>query len=154
MIQPLRAAHRRAFAGLAAVLPAILLIGLGARVSRQGEGAHIGDVPATAEVVRESGSLWQNHTIQSTFYRMPDHPQEIDALLRPAQDLNAPDLLLYWTANAPQGNALPGKAKFMGSFKAGTALPIPLNENHTGYLVLFSSAHQSVFDTARVEKLP
>ena len=31
MIQPLRVVHRRAFVALALVLPAILLIGLGAR---------------------------------------------------------------------------------------------------------------------------
>ena len=76
MIQPLRVAHRRAFVGLAVVLPAILLIGLGARSSRPAEGALIADVPATANVVRESSNLWQNHTIHSTFYSRSDRPQE------------------------------------------------------------------------------
>ena len=42
----------------------------------------------------------------------------------------------------------------MGAFRTGKAFLIPLNEMRAGYLVLFSSAHQSVFDTARVEKLP
>ncbi len=151
MIQPLRVAHRRAFVGLAVMLPAILLIGLGARSSWSGASALIADVPATANIVRESGNLWRNHTIQSTFYSRSDRPQEIDVVLQSAQDLNAPDLLLYWAANASQGNALPGGAKLLGPFKTGKAFLIPLDEKRTGYLVLFSSAHQSVFDTARVE---
>jgi hypothetical protein len=154
MIQPLRVAHRRAFVGLAVVLPAILLIGLGARTSRPGDGVLIPDVPAPANVVRASSNLWQNHTIHSTFYSRSDRLQEVDVVLQSAQDLNSPDVLLYWADNAPQGNALPGDAKLVGSFRNGKAFLIPLNEERTGYLVLFSSAHKSVFDTARVEKLP
>ncbi len=63
MIQPLRVGHRRVFVGLAVVLPAILLIGLGARTSRPDQGVLIADVPAAATVVRESSDLWQKHTI-------------------------------------------------------------------------------------------
>jgi len=158
MIQPLRIAHRRAFVGLGLALPAILLIGLGARMSGPRPGAHIGehiaDVPATASVVRESSNLWHNHAIHSTFYRKSDRPEEIDVVLQSAEDLNAPDLLLYWAANAPQGDVLSNQAELMGPFRTGKAFPIPWNEKRTGYLVLFSSAHQSVFDTAIVEKLP
>lgn len=154
MIQPLRVAHRIAFVGLTVVLPAILCLGIGARSSWPGAGALVAGVPATANVVRESGTLWKNHTIHSAFYSRSDRPQETHVVLQSAQDLNAPDLLLYWADNAPQGNALPGAAKLVGSFRAGKAFLIPVNEKRTGYLVLFSSAHQSVFDTARVEKLP
>jgi hypothetical protein len=154
MIQPLRAAHRRAFAGLAVVLPTILLIGLGSRTSQRGADVLIPDVPAPKNVVRESSNLWQNHTIHTTLYRMSDRSQEIDVVLQSAEGLNAPDLLLYWAANAPEGNVLSEEARLVGSFKTGEAFPIPLNGKRTGYLVLFSSAHKSVFDTARVEKLP
>ena len=154
MIQPLRAAHRRAFVGLAVVLPAILIIGLGARSSPPRAIAQIGNPSAPSHVVRESSNLWRNHTIQSTFYVRSDRPQEISVVLQSTEDLNAPDLLLYWTVNAPQGQVLPDAAKLVGAFKANKAFLIPLNEERAGYLVLFSSAHQSVFDTARVEKLP
>jgi hypothetical protein len=44
MIQTLRVAHRRAFVGLAVVLPAILLVVLGARTSRPREGVLIAEV--------------------------------------------------------------------------------------------------------------
>ena len=104
--------------------------------------------------MKESSNLWRRHTIHSTFYSRSERPQEIDVVLQSAENLNAPDLLLYWAANAPQGNVLPAEARFMGTFRTGKAFLIPLNEEGTGYLVLFSSAHQSVFDTARVEKLP
>ena len=77
MIQPLRVVHRRAFVALALVLPAILLIGLGARRPRLGPGAHATDVPDTGNMVRESSNLWQKHSIQSTFYSKPDRPQDI-----------------------------------------------------------------------------
>ena len=154
MIQPLRVGHRRTFVGLAVVLPAILLIGLGARNSRPAEGVRIADVPAASNVVRESSNLWQNHAIHSTFYSRADRPQEVEVALQSADALNSPDLLLYWADKAPQGNALPGEAKLVGAFRTGKALLIPLNEKRTGYLVLFSSADKGVFDTARVEKLP
>ena len=154
MIQPLRVVHRRAFVALALVLPAILLIGLGAQHSRSDSGAHATDVPATAYVVRESSNLWQKHTIQSTFYSRSDRPQEIDVVLQPAQELNEPDLLLYWAPDAPQENVLPGDAQLVGAFTVRKALLLPLNEKASGHLVLFSPAHQTVFDSARVEKLP
>jgi hypothetical protein len=152
MIQPLRIVHRRAFIALALVLPAILLLGLGARRPRLGPIAQ--PTSAAAQVVRESSKLWQKHAIQSKFYRMSDRPQDIYLVLQPAQELNEPDLLLYWATNAPQGDVLPAQVQLMGALRAGKAFPLPLNENRTGTLVLFSLAHQTVFDTAGVERLP
>ena len=154
MIQPLRAVHRRAFVTLALVLPAILLIGLGGRRSRPGPGGHPVDLPATAYVVRESSNLWQKHAIQSKFYSRSDRPQDIGIVLQPAEEFNEPDLLLYWAAIAPEGNSLPKEARLVGAFTKGKVLPLPLNEKRAGYLVLFGQAHQTVFDAARVEKLP
>jgi hypothetical protein len=154
MIQPLRAVHRRAFVTLTLVLPAILLIGLWARHSRSRTAPRAAEVPPTAHLVMESSKLWQKHSIQSKFYRRSDRPQEIDLVLQPAEELNEPDLLLYWATNAPQGNVLLGDAQLMGALRTGRAFLLPLNENPTGTLVLFSPAHQTVFDTAKVEKLP
>src|SRR5258708_773411 len=102
MIQPLRAVHRRAFVALTLVLPAILVIGLGARHPRLGPNAHATDVPDTRNLVRESSNLWLKHSIQSNFYSKPDRPQDIYLVLQPTQDFNEPDLLLYWATNAPQ----------------------------------------------------
>jgi hypothetical protein len=154
MIQPLRAVHRRGFVALALVLPAILLIGLGARRPGLDPRAHPTDVPDTGNIVRESSTLWQKHSIQSKFYSKSDRPQDIYLVLQPAQELNEPDLLLYWVTNAPQENGLPGDAQLVGAFATGKAFLLPLNGKRAGYLVLFSPAHQNVFDTAKVEKLP
>ena len=153
MIQPLRAVHRGAFVALAVVLPAILLLGLGARRPRLNTGTHATDAADTGNTVRESSTLWQKHSIQSRFYSKPDRPLGTYVVLLPAEGLNEPDLLLYWATNAPQGNVLPGEAQLVGAFTTGKTFLLPLNGKSAGYLVLFSPAHQTVFDTARVEKL-
>jgi hypothetical protein len=154
MIQPLRTVHRRAFVALAVVLPAILLIGLGARRPGLGPVANPTDLQGTGNMVSESSNLWQKHSIRSKFYSKPDHPLDRYVVLLPAQELNEPDLLLYWVANSPEGNVLPGDAQLLGAFSKGTAFLLPSNEKGAGHLVLFSPAHQTVFDTAAVEKLP
>jgi hypothetical protein len=154
MIQPLRALHRRTFVALALVLPALLMIGIGARRPRPSPSAHGPEVPATAYLVRESSGLWQKHAIQSKFYSKSDRPRDVYVVLQPAQELNEPDLLLYWASIAPQGNSLPSEAQPVGAFTTGRAFLLPLGENRAGQLVLFSLAHQTVFDTATVERLP
>ena len=65
-----------------------------------------------------------------------DRPQDIYVVLQPAQELNEPDLLLYWATNAPQGNALPAEAQLVGPFATGKAFLLPLNEKRAGHLVL------------------
>ena len=154
MIQPLRAVHRRAFVALAVVLPAILLLGLEARRPHFNLDTHVLSAVDTGNTVRLSTTLWEKHSIQSKFYNKPDRPQDIYLVLQPTQELNEPDLLIYWVTNAPQGNVLPADAQLVGAFATGKALLLPLEENRAGQLVLFSPAHQTVFDTARVEKLP
>jgi hypothetical protein len=42
----------------------------------------------------------------------------------------------------------------VAAFTTGKSFLLPLEEKRAGHLVLFSPAHQTVFDTARVEKLP
>lgn len=153
MISPLRALHRRTFVTFAMVLPAILLIGIAAR---RGPGSKVeaSSLPANWHVVMQSSSLWQKHSILSTFYRTADVPHEIHVVLVPSHDFNEPDLLLYWTNDAPLANALPADSQLVGAFAAGKSFLLPVNERRTGHLILFSSAIQTVFDTANVETLP
>ncbi|MGA7572429.1 MAG: hypothetical protein WCA97_00495 [Terriglobales bacterium] len=154
MIQPLRTMHRRAFVGLAFVLPAILVVGLGARRPRLSQGIQAIDVPAPFSLVRESGTLWQNHAIQSKFYGRLDRPRDIYVVLQPLQELNEPDLLLYWASSASLGNVLPPDARIVGAYRMNKAFLLPLNSERAGRLVLFSLAHQTVFDSAGVDPLP
>jgi len=154
MIQPLRVVHRRAFVTLTLVLPALLLLGLGARHSRPGPTAHPADVPVGTYVVRASSNLWQKHSILSKFYSSKDGSQGTYLVLQPGQNLNEPDALLYWDANLPQRDVLSGNAELLGAFSAGKVFRLPLNAKRAGHLVLFSPANQTVVDTAAVEKLP
>ena len=154
MIQPLRAVHRRTFAVLAFVLPTVLVVGLVSRRPHPGLNAHATQLPASAYLVRESNGLWQKNAIQSKFYSKLDRPQDVYVVLQPLRELNEPDLLLYWAANAPQGDSLPREAQLVGTFTTGKALLLPLNEKRDGHLLLYSLAHQSIVDSGTVEKLP
>jgi len=154
MIQPLRTVHRRAFAALALILPAILLVGIGARHPGTSLTERSPELPATAYLVRESKGLWSQHSIDTKFYGRADSPKDIYVVLRPMQPLNEPDLLLYWSTNTPQGNSLPNESLLVAPYSADEGFALPLEKERAGNLILFSMAHQTVFDSARVEKLP
>jgi len=154
MIQPLRTAHRRAFVALAVVLPAILLAGIEARHPIASLTERSPELPPTAYLVRESNGLWSQHSIATKFYGRSDAAKEIYVVLRPMQLLNEPDLLLYWSTNTPQGNSLPTESLLVAPYTADEAFALPLEKGREGNLILFSLAHQTVFDIARVEKLP
>ena len=107
MIQPLRTVHRRAFVALALVLPAILLAGIEAQHPSTSLTERAPELPATTYLLRESSGLWTKHSIATRFYGKSEASRDIYVVLQPMQPLNEPDLLLYWSSNAPQGNSLP-----------------------------------------------
>jgi len=154
MIQPLRTMHRRAFVALAVLLPAILFAGIEARHPGTSVSRSAPEPPATAYLVRESNGLWTQHSIATKFYGGSHSPKDIYVVLRPMQALNEPDLLLYWSTNTPQGNSLPSESILVAPYSADEAFALPLEKERAGNLILFSLAHQTVFDSARVETLP
>jgi hypothetical protein len=154
MIQPLRTVHRRAFVMLALLLPAILLAGIKARHPGSSLTGRAPELPPTARLVRESNGLWMQHSIATKFYGGSDSPKDMYVVLRPVQPLNEPDLLLYWSTNTPQGNSLPSDSMLVAPYKADEALALPLDRERAGNLILFSLAHQTVVDSAKVERLP
>lgn len=156
MIQPLRTMHRRVFVALALALPAILAVGLGARHPHQRLSAPAAQLPNSARLLRKSDRLWQKHAMQSELYSDSEHPGDIYLVLNPvaldtAQETIEPDLLLYWSAEQPQGDSVPDHARLLGPFIAGKVFNLPMSLGRAGYLVLFSLPHHTVFDTARVE---
>ena len=153
MIQPLRTAHRFAFVALACVLPAVIVAGLAARSPRLASGSPPGQLPASAQLIRKSETLWPRHAIRTEFYSDSDRPGEIDVVLTAAEELSEPDLLLYWSVDPPSGDSLPAGARLVGPLVARKFFVLPLSVSGSGYLVLFSLPHQTVFDTAKVEKL-
>jgi len=150
MIQPLRTVHRFAFVALAFVLPVVIVAGLAARRPRLVSASQ--QLSASAQLVRESGTLWQKHAMRTEFYSDSERSGEVDVVVIAAEELNEPDLLLYWSMDPPSGDSLPAGARLVGPFIAGKPLPLPLRLRG-GYLVLFSLPHQTVFDTAKVEEL-
>ncbi len=154
MIQPLRTVHRRAFVALAFVLTTILLVGIGARRPPRRPTARPAEMPASAYLLRKSAKLWRKQAIQSGLYSDSKNPQVTYLVFEPAQELNDPDLLLYWARAEPQGNTLPAPARLLGAFAAGKAFALPRDAERDGHLVLYSLAHQEVVDTATVEAVP
>jgi len=154
MIQPLRTVHRLAFVALAFVLPVVLVAGLGARRPRGPSRVLVLQLSSSAYLVRKSDALWQKHAIQTEFYSDSNLSGDIQVAMRPAQELNEPDLLLYWSVAQPTGDSLPDAAQLLGPFAVGEAFSLPLSADRGGYLILFSLPHHGLFDTAKVEKLP
>lgn len=154
MIQPLRTAHERMFIVLAVVLPAVLWIGLGARPRSLSSNARAPQFPGAAHLVKQLATLWQRHAMQAEFYEDATHRGGISVVFRPAGQLNEPDLLLYWSPEKPVGESLTAGACLLGRFVAGKPLSLPSESDRTGYLVLYSVAHQTVIDAAKVEELP
>ena len=154
MNQPLRTVHRFAFVALAFVLPVVIVAGLAARRPRLASGAPRVQLPAAAHLERTSGALWSKHAMRMEFYSDSDRRGEIDVVLVAAEELNEPDLLLYWSVDPPSGDSLPAAARLMGPFITEKPFALPPSLSGSGYFVLFSLAHQAVFDMAKVEKLP
>ena len=147
MIQPLRVAHRRAFGVLAMALPIILFAGIEERHPLQ--NADLKTTTTHGDLVKAADGLWRQHSIRTEFYRNKQHSY---VELWPKQNLGEPDLLLYWTVSAPQ-DVLPSNSRLLGTFAVGKAIPLP-DDVGSGYLALYSLGHQSVVDTAAMEKLP
>ena len=154
MIQPLRTVHRFAFVALAFVLPMVIAPGVASRYPQVPSGSHAVRLPSSAHVMRTSGALWQKHAMGTEFYSDSSRPGEIEVVLMPTEALNEPDLLLYWSVDPLSGDSIPGPARLIGPFMAGKPFVLPLSADRSGYLVLYSLPHQTVFDTAKVEKLP
>ena len=154
MIQPLRTVHRRAFLVLAFVLPLVVLAGLEARRTGLPSSVQLGQLPTSTGELRKSDNLWKKHAMRTEFYNDSNHPGDIQVALYPVQELNEPDLLFYWSLDQPTAESLPASAQLLGSFVAGKVFTLPTDVDRAGYLVLFSLPHQTVYDSARVEKLP
>jgi hypothetical protein len=154
MIQPLRTVHRRAFTALALVLPLVIAAGLASLHPRLPSEAPAVRLPGSAHLVRKSGTLWPKHGMRTEFYNDSSRPGDIEVVVGPTKDVNEPDLLLYWSVDPPSGDSLSAGARLVGPFIAGKPLVLPQNVDRYGYLVLFSLSHQTVFDMAKVEKLP
>jgi hypothetical protein len=67
------------------------------------------------------------------FYSDPSHSGNIDVVVSPTEELNEPDLLLYWSVYPPLGDSLPSSARFVGPFIAAKPFVLPLDVDRSGY---------------------
>jgi len=153
MIQPLRAVHRKAFIVLTIALPVLFWAGLRAREVPLGQSSVTIAMPSHMYLLRQSDRLWGKHIIQSMFYGDSANGEEIDVLFVPPQDMNDPDLLLYWTGDLRPAADI-SQWKLLGAFTAHRVFSLPLDARRGGHLALYSLAHQEFVDSALVEKLP
>lgn len=146
MIQPLRAWHRRAAIALAGALPVIFVAGVLARKApAPGNATITWDANAPAQIRWRAAVPVRLGTRLATARRSDDGTW----LEVQARDLLEPDVLVYWSAAAPNGNALPAKSRLLGSIAART-LQLPGG----GYAVMYSLARQNVIGSIRLGDLP
>lgn len=151
MIQPLRTVHRHAFIALAALLPIILAAALIARHQIPSVRPAIFSIPQDAIRLKQVFAAWNKNSLDTEFYSEPQNPSGVLAVLKARRDLDAPDLLLYWSQSDPNSAGII-QARLLGSFVAGKSYSLPAGTKG-GTLVLYSLAHQEIVDSARIEGL-
>ena len=151
MIQPLRTVHRHAFIVLAALLPIILAAALLTRHQIPAMRPVTFSIPQDAIRLEQASATWNKNSFDTEFYSEAKNPGGVLTVLKTRRNLDAPDLLLYWSqadANSPDLNA----ARLLGSFVAGKSYSLPAGTDG-GTLVLYSLAYQEIVDSARIEGL-
>jgi len=169
VIHPLRRRHRLLITALAVVVPTLYLLALAARPSFPEDGWGRGGIPPSLEPIKEVGrelaawpDLWPEPVRLTTrLVAMPDGLRALELL--PVAPPDAPDLLLYWTPAAHQGDpasageTLPGEAWLLGPFAPESPIPLPLPEvawEGGGTLLLYSLGHQRLVAHAALPALP
>ena len=146
MIQPLRVVHRRAFLVLALALPSLLLVGL---VARRETLPNSTGLPTSFRFVKSAEHLGSDQSLPAALYTDAGDPSHIYVFVTQSPKPE-PDLLLYWSNQDVSGGFLPPGSRLLGAVVPGR--PFPLDSNlKSGYLVLYSLAHQRVVD---LEKMP
>ena len=135
-------------------VPAVLLIGLGARRPALEPLLPPPELPASLQLFTQSAGSWQKHAIQTSIYGDSNPPNDFYVVLRPTQAINEPDLLVYWSDALPDENHLPEGALLLGAFDPDRALILPREIQPGSHLILYSLAHQAMVDHATLEKLP
>ena len=151
MIQPLRTVHRQAFIALAALLPMIVAAALIARHQFPTLRPATSRIPQDAIRLKQASATWTKNSFDTEFYSEAKNPSGVLAVLKTRRDLDAPDLLLYWSQSEANSSDL-NAARLLGSFVAGKSYSLPAGTDG-GTLVLYSLAHREIVDSARIEGL-
>jgi hypothetical protein len=154
VIAPLRRAHRIATLGLALAVPPAFALALASRPAPPIENALAPALvaePSLGAVVLDRDDLWSPLAIRTRIGR--DAAGAWVAELAPRADLERPDVLVYWSAEAAS-DRLPAGAHWLGRL-AGAAprrfvLPDAARER-AGRLHLYSLGHAQWLGSAALE---
>lgn len=105
-------------------------------------------LPEGTELISISAT-WDLPTLESRFHRSTQGDLFVELI--PHDDLQQPDLLLYWSQQpSPDGKDLPSPASLLGAYSGSRAqafaLPA-LARQSGGTLLLYSLAHRQVFSS-------
>ena len=158
MILSRRRVHRRIFAGLAVVLPVLLVAALALR-------PEVPTLPLDAAPLRKAAgfasSIPDDHSkVRSAGYGFeasmqttgPDAPR---LLVRPLVPILGPDLLVYWTGTEVEGASLPNDAVLVGHLAGSAPRVLLLPQQATrvdGSALVYSLGYQKV--VARIPLSP
>jgi len=134
-------------------LPVILWAALQAREVPLPQNSEIVTMPSSMYLLRQSDRLWGKHIIQSKFYGDSSNGEHVEVIFLPPQDMNDPDLLLFWTGDLRPAADV-SRWNLLGTFTADRIFSLPPDAKRGGHLALYSLAHQEFVDSALVEKLP
>jgi hypothetical protein len=151
MTRPLRRLHAGAAMALALALPATLAVAV---AYRRGDRA-AAPLPETrpvpeGRIVHEADDRWTGLDAATRLRVAPDGRAFLEVV--PASPLAHPDLLLYWTPEAPTGG-LAANAVLLGSFdgdRPNAFLVPPAARTDGGFLALYSLGHRAVVATAEL----
>ncbi len=152
MIHSRRLAHRRSALALAGALPLVLAAGLALRPELPSQS------PAPARLLAEAGfatpavgtSIPLETDVARYEIEILGAPEgALELALRPVEVILAPDLLVYWIANA-EADALPGSGAVLLGSLSGTSrrrLALPAAARGAeGQIAVYSLSHGALVD--------
>ena len=153
MIRGLRARHRWTFAGLALALPIGLGLALSSRSSvpasapRAEAAVALPNAAPASDAIVKSGQAEMRVRVWNSG---ADGARVIE--LSPKQDLESPDVLVYWSESDAR-DALPPNAILLGSLAGIQQRRFALSKSvHGGRLYLYSLAHQELVASLEFER--
>ncbi|MFN0124288.1 MAG: hypothetical protein ACKV2V_27630 [Blastocatellia bacterium] len=156
MIQSLRKRHYLMLHALAIAAPLLFIAGLVVRRDIPASTALPApreNQPVSGAAVVDEANLWQGASLRT---RVLPANNGFVLELQPATDLDAPDVLLYWSAQA--GDGQPNDAAILLGTLHGhqtTRFPLPARvAAGGGQLALYSLAHRRTLATAALPAFP
>lgn len=153
MIQPLRQRHRFIIITLAALLPLAFVFALRARktapLMRELPSALRHAAASFPRVLWEKENLWPTLKMSTRVCAEAFPPAQLALELHPHEDLNASDILVYWSPKSSGENL--NEAYLLGTLagKHKRSWPLPQAALQTeGRIVLYSLGHQKVLASA------